>query len=82
MTSTVTEVTTTFIVSTPYDTLSTTVGIITVVLLLVLLMVKELIRAYGGPLSQARMQALNIAIIPLLFAFAVITAMRFVEILP
>ncbi len=82
MTSTVTEVTTTFIVSTPYDTLSTTVGIITVVLLLVLLMVKELIRAYGGPLSRAWMQAVNIGIIPLLFTFALITAMRFVEILP
>jgi len=82
MTATVTELTRSLILSTPYDTLSTTVGVAAIVLLLFLLIQKEFIRAYSGPRSKAWMQASNIAILPLSLAFGLIVARRFVEILP
>ena len=79
MSSTVTEVTILTIGSTTPDVLSTTVSVIVIVLLLVLIVQKELVRAFGGPQSREWMQALNIAIVPLLLAFGVIILVRFIE---
>jgi hypothetical protein len=81
MTSTITEVTITTIVSNTYDALSTTVGVIAILLLLVLLIQKELTRAFGGPRSRIWMRALDVAIVPLLLTFSLIVIMRFVDLL-
>jgi hypothetical protein len=81
MTSTVTQVTIATIASSTDETLSTTLGAIVILLLIVLLFQKELARALGGPRSRTRMQVLDIAIIPLLLAFALIVVMRFVDLL-
>ena len=78
MTSTVTELTITTIQSNTYETLSTSLGLIVILLLIVLLVQKEFIRAIGGPRSQTWMQALNIAIIPLLLTFGLTVVMRIV----
>ena len=81
MTSTVTELTFTTIVSNTYDALSMIFGGIAILLLLVLLVQKELVRALGGPQSRTWMQALNTAIVPLLLAFGFVVVVRFVNLL-
>lgn len=81
MTSTVTEVTTAAITSASYEALSISVGVITIMLLLILLILKEGMRAYGGPRSETWMETLNVAIIPLLMTFTLIMALRFGDLL-
>jgi hypothetical protein len=81
MTSTVTEVTKTFIQSHTYAAVSTTVGIIAILLLVVLLIQKELMRAQGGSRARVGVDALNTTIAPLLLAFVVIMILRFADIL-
>ena len=61
--------------------MATPVQIIAILLLLVLLLQKELIRAQGGPRARVGVDALNIAIAPLLLAFVVIMIVRFMDIL-
>ena len=61
--------------------MATPVHIIAILLLLVLLMQKETMRAQGGPRARVGGDALNIAIAPLLLAFVVIMIVRFVDIL-
>lgn len=78
MTAIVTQVT---ITSTTYDALSTTLGVIAIMLLIALLALKELTRAYGGPRSGVWVQTLNIAILPLLLTFGLTIVMRLVHIL-
>jgi hypothetical protein len=81
MTSTVTEVTRAFITSTMYSTLSPTLGIIAIVLLVVLLIERELLRASGGPRSSLWLQTLNIAIVPLLLTFGLVVIARLIDIM-
>jgi hypothetical protein len=81
MTSTVTEATKIFIQSHTYAGVSDTVYIIAILLFLVLLIQKELMRAQGGPRARIGVDALNIAIGPLLLTFVVIMIVRFVDIL-
>jgi hypothetical protein len=81
MTSTVTELTRSTIASTNYADFSNTIGVIVVLLLLLLLLQKELARASRSPLSKMQMQALDIAALPLLLAFAVVIVLRFLDIL-
>ncbi len=76
MTSTVTNAITSAITTLTYNTLSTTVGIIAIVLLIVLLVQRELVCAVGTARAAARVQALDIAIAPLLLAFVVIVTVR------
>jgi hypothetical protein len=61
--------------------MATLVHIIAILLLLVLLIQKELLRAQGGPRARVGIDALNIAIGPLLLSFVVIMIVRFVDIL-
>ncbi len=81
MTSIVTEVTRVTIESYSYDNLSTTIGILVVVLLVVLLIQKELIRGFNGSRSRIWMQVLDIAIVPLLLTFSLMVIMHFVDLL-
>ena len=79
MTSIVTEVTRTLILSSTYESLSTSLGSIAILLLFVLLVQKELMRAHGGPHSRRWMRALDIAIAPLLLTFGIIVIMRLIN---
>ncbi len=79
MTSTVTEVTRTLILSSTYESLSTSLGAIAILLLFVLLVLKELMRARGGPHSRRWMRTLDIAIAPLLLTFGIIVIMRLIN---
>jgi hypothetical protein len=81
MTATVTEVTISTIMSNSSDTLSTTLGIIATLLLLVLLVQKEIISALDNPRAKRWADTLNIAIVPLLLAFGLVVAIRFTDLL-
>jgi hypothetical protein len=61
--------------------MTTLVHIIAILLLLVLLIQKELMRAQSGPRARVGVDALNIAIGPLLLSFVVIMIVRFVDML-
>jgi hypothetical protein len=81
MTSTVTEVTRTIITSDTSDALLTSIGVVVTLLLIVLLVQKELVRAAGGPRSTTWMRTLDIAIAPFLLTFSLIVVMRFIDLL-
>ncbi len=81
MTSTITEVTITTIRSNTYDTLSSSFGVVAVLLLLLLLIWKELLRVHGGRHSSIWMQSINVAIGPLFLVFGLIIALRFFDLL-
>ena len=70
-----------YISSSAYGAISTSLGVIAVVLLLVLLIERVLLDAYFGERSRKRLWVFNIATLPLLLAFAVIVIMRFIQIL-
>jgi len=74
-----TEVTIITVLSNTYESLSTTLGLIVSLLLIVLLVQKELIRALGGSRSRAWMRALDKAIVPLLLMFGLIMILRLVN---
>ena len=61
--------------------MATSVHIIAILLLLVLLIQKELMRAQGGPRARVGVDALNIALGPLFLSFVVIMVLRFADIL-
>ena len=77
MSSTVTAVTLAMARTHTYAVLSTTVGVIAILLLLVLLAHKELWRARGGSRVTERLRAFDVAIIPLLVSFLCIITVRF-----
>ncbi len=79
MTSTVTETTEKAILFSTHEALSTSVGLVVVLLLVVLLVQKEVVRASGTARSRAWMRALDIAIVPLLMAFALIIGERIAD---
>ena len=79
MTSTVTEATERAILLSTHEALSTSIGLIVVVLLAVLLIQKEIVRASSGAHSKAWMRALDIAIVPLLMAFALTIGVRIAD---
>jgi hypothetical protein len=78
VTSTVDEVTRLAVTSTSYGRFSTTVGVTAILLLGVLLIEKEFLRTSTRSWSRKSLQALDIAIFPLLLSFFVIMLMRFV----
>jgi hypothetical protein len=79
MTSTVTEAATRVLLSSSYNTLSTTVGLAVVIALGVLLFQREVTRILGGDRAAGWDWAFDIALVPLLFVFFVIVAARLVE---
>ncbi len=76
MTSTVSDVTRSLLGSDAYEALATTLDVIAVLLLIVLLVEQELVRAYFGGAGRSRVKPLGIAITPLVLAFVVIAVAR------
>jgi hypothetical protein len=81
MTSTVTASTVAALTSTSYDALSTTIGLVVVIVLLVLLLQKELAHVLIGGRAQSWIHAFDLALVPLLVAFLVIITARIAELL-
>ncbi len=70
-----------YLTSTDYDVISTTVGLLAVAALLVLLVQREAVRSYGGGRAERWIRGLDLAVLPLLVAFAVIVVLRLLELL-
>lgn len=81
MTATVTAVTRMTILMQPYGLLSASLGLIVILLLLALLVEKELRRAIGGSRVQMWLEALDIAIIPLVLAAGLIMFLRLINLI-
>ncbi len=77
----VTEATRTAISAIGGDSLTSTQGIIAILLVIVLLVLKEFIRAVGTPKVKAGADVLNIAIVPLFLVFTFIVIVRLGSIL-
>jgi hypothetical protein len=60
---------------------STTLGIVLAALLIVVLILKEFVRASDAPQRRRRAQVFNIVIVPLLLAFALIAIIRIMDLL-
>ena len=58
------------------DSLLTVSGLILSVLLIAVLALKELLRAYGGPSVKVRMRTLTIIVTPLLFSYLATVTVR------
>ena len=78
MTATITRLTMDTIASSSYDALSTTFGVIAIVLLIALLAQKELMRAMGGTRARTWRRALDTMIAPLVLVFGMIVIIRLV----
>jgi hypothetical protein len=59
-----------------FEALSATVGVVLIVLLIVLLVEREVLRALGGPRAVARVRSLTVATLPLLIAAVAIIGTR------
>lgn len=81
MTSTVTHATILVLTSTSYDAITKTVGLASVVVLLVLLLQKEFARIHPGPRATAWIHAFDLALVPLLITFLIIVTARLAELL-
>jgi len=82
MTSTINRSLVDYLISTDYDAISTTVGLAAVVALLVLLVEREAVRAYGGDRARRWIHGLDVAVLPLLVSFATIILLRLLQLLP
>lgn len=71
-----------FVMSTNYDAISTTVGLAAVAALILLLVERELVRAYGGQRALRWIHGMDIAVLPLLASFAMIMLVRLLDLLP
>ena len=74
-------VTTTTVSTVTTVALAASLGLIAIVTLLALLIQKELVTVGSGARTQALGRALNMAIVPLLMAFALIVAVKVAEVL-
>jgi len=82
VTATVTTLTVaTVTASGPFGAAPTALGIVVAALLAVVLVEKELLRAFGGASAREALRTLDIAIAPLLFVFAVTVAIRLARLL-
>ena len=81
MTSTISKVVEDLISSHSVEELTTSVGLVPVVLLLLLLVQQELVRALDGPRLMSQVRALNATIVPLLGAFAVVIVTRAIDLI-
>lgn len=82
MTSSISSSLVDYILSTDYDVISTTVGLTAVVALVILLVEREMVRAYGGDRARRWIRGLDIAVLPLLVSFATIVLLRLLQLLP
>ena len=80
MISTVTTTTVSTITSTTV-VFAASLGLIVILTLLALLIQKELVTAVATPRARALGRVLNVAIVPLLMAFALIVVVRVAEVL-
>ncbi len=81
MTATVTGTTIATIWSHINNALTTTFGLVAILLLIMLLLLKEIIRTKGGVKADRQLKILDIAIIPLLVVFGLVIIMRLVALL-
>jgi hypothetical protein len=81
VTSTVTKATMLALSSASYDTITQTVGLVSIVILLVLMVLKEFARVHPGPRATAWIHAFDLALVPLLITFTVIVTARLAELL-
>jgi uncharacterized membrane protein YcjF (UPF0283 family) len=77
VTSTVTPTTVDFLQEHPFSAVSTSVGVALALLLLVLLISKELLRAAWPSPERASFKAIDVAVIPLLVVVVMIVLERF-----
>ncbi len=81
MSATVTAVTINTITANTYDVLSSSVGLVAIVLLLILLTQQEIGRTFGGQSGRTWVRTLRIATVPLLLAVSLVMALRFAQLL-
>lgn len=74
-------VTTTTVSTVTTVALAASLGLVSIVTLLMLLIQKELVTAATGPRAKALGRILNMAIVPLLMAFALIVVVKVAEVL-
>ena len=79
MTSTVTHAVTNVLLSSTYDSLSTTIGLAAVIALAVLLFQREATRILAGERGAGSDRAFDVVLVPLLFVFFVVVTARLVE---
>ena len=82
MTSIINQSVVDFLLGTGYDVVSTTVGLAALFALTLLLVEREAVRAYGGGQARRWIHGLDVAVLPLLVAFAIIILLRLLELLP
>jgi hypothetical protein len=81
MTSTVTLATFLALNAATYDAITKTVGLVSIVILLVLLLLKEVVRVHPAPRLTAWIRAFDLALVPLLITFSIIVTARLAELL-
>jgi hypothetical protein len=64
-----------------YESISNTIGVAAVVFLLVLLLLRELVRAFAGSEAEQRLRALTIMLVPAFLCFVAVEAARFVYVI-
>lgn len=81
MTSIVNSFTVATLSSNSYDDLSATIGLLTIFILILLLILRELMRVVGGARRHTWARTLDIAIAPLLITFALIIIARLLSLI-
>lgn len=79
MTSTLSPVTIAAIRQNAYDTISASIGLIAILLLVMVLVVKEIVRARDG--ESSAVAAFDVAVVPLVLVAGVIMGLRIVSLL-
>ena len=82
MTSSVNEAIFEFLRANNYDAISTSAGLATAGALVILLVQRETVRAWGGDRAGRWIHALDIAALPLLMSLAVIVGLRLLDLVP
>jgi hypothetical protein len=82
LTSSINEAVVHFLRATDYDLVSTTAGLAAAGALIVLLVQREAVRAFGGERARRWIHGLDIAVLPLLMSLAVIVALRLLDLVP
>ena len=81
MTATITAVTLRIVDLSGYGALTTGIGVIGLMLLIILLVEQVLLQAYGGEQYPRRASSLNVAIMPLLILLVLFIFLRFAQLL-
>lgn len=71
-----------FLRATDYDLVSTTAGLAAAGALVLLLVEREVVRAFGGERARRWIHGLDIAVLPLLMSLVVIVALRLLDLVP